>query len=192
MDTMQSTYYSKPEHCGCNFIDPNANTHHRSVLAAKKKAPFVQDTPALADLEDGDWEDSQLYAAWAAKYDSEHTVKFTTWLLINTSWRSKVPTLTERPELTEVFLSPISFSYRIMPLTPRLELLVQAKRENARQSLESVALPCSQRKYTIQQWNFCCRWCRNGAFFENGRCRGDYQTPEQHRGGEEENITNNK
>ena len=39
---------------GCNFVDPNANKHHRSFAAAKKKAPFVQDTPALADLEDGD------------------------------------------------------------------------------------------------------------------------------------------
>ena len=77
---------------GCNFVDPNANKHHRNVVAAKKKAPFVQDTPVLADLEDGDWEDSQLYAAWAAKYDSERTVKFTTWLLIHTAWLTRVPT----------------------------------------------------------------------------------------------------
>ena len=52
-------------------VDPNANEHHRSVVAVKKKALFAQDTPALSYLEDGNWEDSQLYAAWAAKYDPE-------------------------------------------------------------------------------------------------------------------------
>ena len=134
---------------GCDFGGPNNNKHHRSVVAAKKKAPFVQDTPALTNLEDGDWDDSQLYAAWAAKYDSERTVNFTTWLLIHTAWRSRFPALTERPELTEVVPSPSkSFFCRITPLTPRLELFVRAKREDGRQSRESVALPCSQRKYT--------------------------------------------
>ncbi len=131
-------------------VDPNANKHHRSVVAAKKKVPFAQDTPALSYLEDDDWEDSQLYAAWAAKYDPEGTVKFTTWLLIHTAWRTRVPTLTERPELTEVVpSSSISFFCRVMPLTSRLELLVEAKREDARQSrISGSSLQSTQIHYT--------------------------------------------
>ena len=116
-------------------VDPNANKHHRSVVAAKKKAPFVQDAPAISYLEDGDWEDSQLYAACAAKYDPEGAVKFTTWLLIHTAWRTRIPTITDHPELTEVVpSSSTSFFCRVMPLTPRLELLVEVKREAARHS----------------------------------------------------------
>lgn len=60
------------------LIDLNTNEHHRSVVVVKKKAPFAQDTPALSYLEDGDWEDSQLNAAWAAKNDPDSSVKITT------------------------------------------------------------------------------------------------------------------
>ena len=130
-------------------IDPNANEHHRSVVAAKKKAPFAQDTPALSYLEDGDWEDSQLYAAWAAKHDPEGTVTFTTWLLIHTAWRTRVSALTERLELAEVVPSSIGFLCRIMPLTPRLELLVESKREDAGQSqIEGTSLQSTPIQHT--------------------------------------------
>ena len=136
----------------------NANKHHRMVVDAKKKAHFYQDVPAPSYLEDGDWEDSQLYAAWAAKYDPEGTVRFTTWLLIHTAWRSRAPALTERPELAEVVPSSVGVFCRVMPLPPRLEALVGAKREDARQSrlsdssLQSVPI---HHTTTITHHDFC-------------------------------------
>ena len=130
-------------------VHPNANKHHRSVVAAKKKAPLAQDIPALSYLEDGDWEDSQLYAAWAAKHDPEGTVTFTTWLLIHTAWRTRVSALTERLELAEVVPSSIGFLCRIMPLTSRLELLVESKREDAGQSqIEGTSLQSTPIQHT--------------------------------------------
>lgn len=69
--------------------DPDAEKHARAVKLATKKPPFNADQPAVAYDENGDWEDVQLHAAWAAEYDKERTVSFNTWLAIHNARRKR-------------------------------------------------------------------------------------------------------